>query len=685
MNVLKVQNLKTHFLTPSGVARAVDGVSFELQKGETLAVVGESGCGKTVLANSIMRLFRHKNVGHPTGEIFYNGVDLLGLSPLEMNTIRGRHIAMIFQEPMAALNPVWKIQDQIAEPLIRHMNLTRTEAYKRALDLLSRLGVPSPDRVMDTYPHTLSGGMRQRVAIAMALACKPDILIADEPTTALDVTVQAQILLLIKEMQQELGMAVLMITHDLGVVNEVADRVLVMYSGRPIELGTTQEVLFTPKHPYTEKLIAAVPSIDRVDQRLAAIDGQVRPATKFVEGCRFAERCPHARGPCLEVSPPPLVGQSHQVACYLYVESKNIQKNKAVTKEIIQPTPFVPAKSIPILKLENLKTWFPVHSGFLRRHVADVKAVDGISFTVHRGDTLALVGESGCGKSTLGQTILRLVSATSGEVVFAGTETRPEVDILQASRGELKSLRPDLQIIFQDPFASLNPRFSVREIIEEGLKIHHPQMPETERQNAMEQILEEVGLPKESLDRYPHEFSGGQRQRIAIARAMILKPKILILDEATSALDVSIQAQILNLLRDLQKRYGMTMIFITHNLGVVRYIASHVAVMYLGKVVEYGTTTDVMTHHQHPYTAKLIHSIPRLKPGAKLPTPLEGDVPSSIKPPSGCVFHTRCPKFRTHQNDPQYSICKTTCPNLHNSSSHQSLVSCHFPGDQTPK
>ena len=679
MTILKVENLRTHFKTPTGIARAVDDVSFELKRGETLAVVGESGCGKTVLATSLMRLFRHANVFHPSGKLFYNGVDLLTLRPHEMETIRGRNIAMIFQEPMAALNPIWRIKDQIAEPLIKHLDQSKSEAYARALELLKRLGVPSPERVMETYPHRLSGGMRQRVAIAMALACKPDILIADEPTTALDVTVQAQILRLIREMQQELGMAVIMITHDLGVVNETSDRVIVMYSGKVIETGTTKEVLFSPQHPYTEKLIAAVPSLDGSKERIAAIEGQVRAATRFVEGCRFAERCPHAQGPCLSETPPALLGDtSHRVACYLYDGSAHLERK--APKEPVKFAPGAPIKTTDasiILKLEHLKTWFPIYGGLLQFHVADVKAVDDVNLDIRLGDTLALVGESGCGKSTLGQSILRLVQATSGRVVYL--KQGIEQDILSANRLELKSLRKDLQIIFQDPFASLNPRFSVREIIEEGLKIHRPQMNEDERFKAMGDSLEEVGLPRESLERYPHEFSGGQRQRIAIARSMILKPKILILDEATSALDVSIQAQVLNLLKDLQKRYGMTMIFITHNLGVVRYIASHVAVMYLGKVVECGETKALMASPTHPYTEKLISSIPRLTPDAKLSEPLQGDVPSPVNPPPGCSFHTRCPKFRSHSESATYADFKTKEPSLASEAGQKNLVSCHHP------
>lgn len=567
MTVLEVKNLHTHFHTSQGIARAVDGVSFTLKRGETVALVGESGCGKTVLATSVLRLFRKPNVFHPSGSILYNNADLLMRTPAEMEAIRGRHLAMIFQEPMAALNPVQKIGQQISEAQIRHLGRSTDQAWRRSVELLELLGVPSPERIAATYPHTLSGGMRQRVAIAMALSCKPDILVADEPTTALDVTVQAQILHLLKDLQKEMGMAILLITHDLGVVNEIADRTLVMYSGRLIETGPTADVLFTPKHPYTQKLLAAVPSMDKLVHRLAAIKGQVRPATDFVEGCRFADRCDHAAGTCLSATPPKLLTKNQQqVACYLYDEKSQVLPQTPALSTSDEQSNLIPQTGDPILRLENVQTWFPVHSGIFKKRTGYVKAVDDISFELKQGETLALVGESGCGKSTLGQTILRLVNATSGRILWLGSQTPDAQEILSADRSTLLSLRREMQMIFQDPFASLNPRFSVREIIDEGLRIHEPALSSDARDQRIGDILEEVGLPRASQFRYPHEFSGGQRQRVAIARALVLKPKLLILDEATSALDVSIQAQVLNLLHDIQKRYNITFIFITHNL-----------------------------------------------------------------------------------------------------------------------
>lgn len=677
--ILKVENLRTYFETTAGKAKAVDGVSFSLEKGKTLAVVGESGCGKTVLATSIMRLFRRPGVSHPTGSVLYNNLNLLDLSSTEMEAIRGRHIAMIFQEPMAALNPVLTIQDQIAEPLVRHLKATKESAYGRALELLEELGVPSPDRVMKTWPHTLSGGMRQRVAIAMALACKPDILIADEPTTALDVTVQAQILRLIRDMQKSMGMATVLITHDLGVVNEVADDVMVMYSGCVIETGKTSDVLFRPKHPYTEKLLAAVPVISGERKILASIEGQVKAATAFVDGCRFADRCADASPRCHESKAPDLYQASNQaVACFKYDPKdplKTIARPPSSHDQI--KTKKIPLGNDPILDLRQLKTWFPVQAGIFRRVVGHVKAVDDISLKIFPGQTLAVVGESGCGKSTLGQTILRLVDATYGEVILRSESST--TDILQADRSRLRSLRKEMQIIFQDPFASLNPRFSVREIIDEGLKIHAQNLSPEEREQKIGDTLEEVGLPRGTMYRYPHEFSGGQRQRIAIARAIILKPKLLILDEATSALDVSIQAQVLNLLQDLQKKLGLAYIFITHNLGVVRYIADHVAVMYLGKIVEYGTSDAILHSPSHPYTKKLVSSVPQIKEGAELPEPLEGDVPSPVNPPQGCAFHPRCPLKKSKEGRGESTgSCTAAVPDLRSLKDDSTLVRCHL-------
>ena len=480
-------------------------------------------------------------------------------------------------------------------------------------------------------------------------------------------------------MQKSMGMATILITHDLGVVNEVADDVMVMYSGRVIEKGSTNNVLFKSKHPYTEKLLAAVPVISGDRKVLASIEGQVKPATAFVDGCRFADRCTDAGPRCQKTTPPNLYNVNGQsVACFKYDPIDPLKSPQtAKIAEKISPKKQMRANQEPILDLRQLKTWFPVHSGIFRSVVGHVKAVDDISLKIYPGQTLALVGESGCGKSTLGQTILRLVEATAGEAILSA-EAGP-TDILQADRSHLRSLRNQMQIIFQDPFASLNPRFSVREIIDEGLKIHASGLTAEEREQRIGDTLEEVGLPRDTMYRYPHEFSGGQRQRIAIARAIILKPKLLILDEATSALDVSIQAQVLNLLQNLQEKLGLAYIFITHNLGVVRYIADHVAVMYLGKIVEYGTADDILHGAVHPYTKKLVSSVPQIEEGAQLPEPLEGDVPSPVNPPSGCTFHPRCPlKKAKDQNGENTTSCVAQTPELRIAKNGKSLARCQL-------
>jgi peptide/nickel transport system ATP-binding protein len=483
-----------------------------------------------------------------------------------------------------------------------------------------------------------------------------------------------------------MGMATILITHDLGVVNEIADDVIVMYSGRIIEQGPASTILYEPKHPYTKKLLAAVPKIDGPKMGLAAIEGQVRPATAFVDGCRFAERCTYAEDRCRTEPPPELYNLAAQkVACFIYDPQNPMQKapkeslgNHALSDTATKTAPLksVASDLNPILQIESLKTWFPVQAGVFRSVVGHVKAVDDISLSVHQGETLALVGESGCGKSTLGLTILRLIESTAGKVLL--NTNNQSLDVLSADKATLMAFRKQAQIIFQDPFASLNPRFSVREIINEGLRIHEPKLSADDRDRKIGDILEEVGLPRDIRFRYPHEFSGGQRQRIAIARALVLRPKILILDEATSALDVSIQAQVLNLLLDLQKRYNMTYIFITHNLGVVRYTADHVAVMYLGKIVEYGPTEKILSAPSHPYTQKLVASVPSITPGATLPEPLHGDVPSSVNPPRGCSFHPRCPlKAAKDLRREDTTSCTARTPGL-NKTTQNSIVRCHF-------
>ncbi|HEX7928141.1 MAG TPA: dipeptide ABC transporter ATP-binding protein, partial [bacterium] len=538
MALLEVDNLQTYFATEGGVARAVDGVSFRIEEGQALALVGESACGKSVTALSILRLIQRPGF-HPGGAIRFEGHDLLGLPEAALRRIRGNRISMIFQEPIHALNPVFTIGNQLAEPLTLHQGLTDSAARKRGADLLAQLGIAEPGVVLDSYPHQLSGGMRQRVMIAMAMACRPRLMIADEPTTALDVTVQAQILHLLKELRRETGMALLLITHDLGIVNQLADDVAVMYSGRIAETGKTESLLQRPQHPYTEKLLASLPRHVSRDNQLSAIRGTVRAATDYPEGCRFQDRCDHAAPRCTIAQPPLFPRQGGgATACYLHDP-----KDPLPRREILDTPPLQHGRRTedgPVLiESRNLVTHFPVRKGFFRRTVGYVKAVDDVSLAIREGTTLGLVGESGCGKTTFGHSLLRLEPAARGDIWFQGAN-------LGALRGEpLRQMRRHVQMIFQDPFSSLNPRMLVQDIVGEGLRVHEPELAADAVTTRITTVLEEVGLPADAGRRYAHEFSGGQRQRIAIARALILRPRFIVLDEATSALDVSVQAQIL--------------------------------------------------------------------------------------------------------------------------------------------
>ncbi|HKI99414.1 MAG TPA: dipeptide ABC transporter ATP-binding protein [bacterium] len=638
MHLLDVEDLKTHFHTEEGVARAVDGVSFHIAEGESLALVGESACGKSVTALSVMGLIRPPGF-HPGGSIRLDGEELLGAPASVLQRVRGNQISMIFQEPMTSLNPVYTIANQLAEPLVLHQKLTAGEARARCRELLGQLGIASPEVVLDSYPHQLSGGMRQRVMIAMAIACRPRLMIADEPSTALDVTVQAQILHLIRELQREYGMALLLITHDLGVVNQVCDRICVMYSGRVAEVAPREALLREPQHPYTVKLMQSIPRGISRDQRLAVIRGQVRPATDYPPGCRFAERCDHAAERCRAEQPPLYPTRAEgRSACFLQ-----------------DPAEPLPAQELPpavteahgerkrdgevLLDVRDLRTHFPVRQGFFQRVVGHVRAVDGVSLAIREGTTLGLVGESGCGKTTLGHSLLNLEGHAQGDVLFEGR------NLLALPPAELRHMRRKVQIIFQDPFASLNPRMMVNDIVGEGLRLHEPGLREAEYVRRIAETLREVGLGPEIGLRYAHEFSGGQRQRIAVARALILRPRFIVLDEATSALDVSVQAQMLNLLRDLQGRHHLTYLFITHDLGVVRYLADEVAVMYLGRIVEHGPTESVFAQPSHPYTRSLLAAVPSLTTRWSEPPALTGEVPSPVNPPSGCHFHPRCPVY----------------------------------------
>ena len=522
--LISVEDLSVDFRAGGKVAQAVKHVSFEINNAETVALVGESGSGKTVTALSILRLLPYPAASHPCGSIRFKGEDLMALKPDALRHIRGNQISMIFQEPMTSLNPLHTIESQVGEVLKIHRGLSDRAARARVLDLLHRVGIEDPEGRLGSYPHQLSGGQRQRVMIAMALANEPDLLIADEPTTALDVTIQAQILELLLKLKAEFNMAMLLITHDLGIVRKMADRVCVMTNGEIVETGSTQAIFTAPQHPYTRHLLASEP----------------------------------------KGSPPPLDAGA--------------------------PT---------VLEAKDLRVWFPIRRGFLRRIVGYIKAVDGIDLAVKEGQTLGVVGESGSGKTTLGLALLRLVSS-EGPIVYLGNR----IDGYDSKR--MRPLRRDMQIVFQDPYGSLSPRLSVGEIVVEGLSIQKPRLGQAERRARVARALEEVGLDPAMQDRYPHEFSGGQRQRIAIARALVLEPKFLILDEPTSALDMSVQAQIVDLLRDLQRRHKLTYLFISHDLKVVRALANSIIVLHHGKVVEQGPAETVFSAPKTDYTKALL-------------------------------------------------------------------------------
>ncbi|MBN2301003.1 MAG: ABC transporter ATP-binding protein, partial [Lentisphaerae bacterium] len=607
--------------------------------GETYALVGESGCGKSVTALSILQLVDRPAGYIAGGMIYFHDQNLAALPPAKMRDIRGNGISMIFQEPMTALNPVYTVGDQVSEVMRLHMRMKPRDANGHAIEMLKKVGIPDAARRFNEYPHQMSGGMRQRVMIAMALACKPDLLIADEPTTALDVTIQSQIMELIAELQSETGTAVLLITHDMGVVRENADRIGIMYAGRIVEEGRNEDVFSSPAHPYTELLLNSLPSRGEHGKRLVTIAGMVPKAVNFPEGCRFADRCPFVMGCCRLKIPERLsVGNGHVAECVLL--NPAIKKPSPIrsSSEPTDANPIAADNSIS-LRVDGLKMYFPIRSKILRRTVANVKAVDNTNFIIKPGETLALVGESGCGKTTVGKCIVRLLDPTGGSVQYRGME------LTNAPNRRLKELRSKIQMIFQDPFSSLNPRLMIGKAIIEGMQVHGIGSHIVDRFDRLGTILEKVGLSPDMADRYPHEFSGGQRQRIGLARALAVEPELVICDEATSSLDVSVQAQILNLLKDLQNELGLSYLFITHDLGVVKYLADRVSVMYLGRIVEEGTNDEILNNARHPYTQALLSAIPRTdKKTGRERIVLPGDVPSPINPPSGCHFHPRCPK-----------------------------------------
>lgn len=636
--LLIVENLRVRLDAGKIQVRAVDGVSFSINPHETFALLGESGCGKSMTALSLMRLL--PEAGHiESGRVLLDGQDLLGLPEIAMRAVRGKRIAMIFQEPMTSLNPVMTIGKQIAETLHRHTDLRGETAQARVLELLDAVGIPDPQARYHDYPFQFSGGMKQRVMIAIALACEPDLLIADEPTTALDVTIQAQVLELLRRLQRERGMAVMLISHDLGVVAEMAQRVAVMYAGEIVEMAGREEFFANPQHPYTRKLFASLPGGARRGQQLEIIRGSVPPLDREFSGCRFAGRCDFAWQKCSDEVPVwSDVSLGHQVRCHLRESPEHAVSEAAAS--LLSPAIRQEAMADrPLLEVVDLKVHFPIHKGLFKRVAGHVRAVDGVSLAIHSGRTLALVGESGCGKTTVGKSILQLIRPTAGSVRFAGDE------LTRLKGAELRARRANFQIVFQDPYSSLDPRMRVADIIEEGMVALGAAASPSDRQNSMDRLLQQVGLSPDSKYRYPHEFSGGQRQRIAIARALAVKPQLIVCDEPTSALDVSVQAQILNLLKGLQNELGLAYLFITHNLAVVEYFAHEVAVMYLGRIVEQGTVEEVMQAPRHPYTRALLSAVPVVDAAARREIiRLAGDLPSPANPPSGCHFHPRCPQ-----------------------------------------
>ncbi|MDE2089974.1 MAG: ABC transporter ATP-binding protein [Gammaproteobacteria bacterium] len=642
--LLSVRGLKAGFGTGHGALRAVDGVSFEIKRGETFALLGESGCGKTMTALSLMRLLPEPGGRILEGEMRLDGRDLLRLPEMEMRAVRGRRIAMIFQEPMTSLNPVLSVGEQIGEVLRLHFKLRGRALRSRVLELLEAVGLPDPPRRSREYPHQLSGGMKQRAMIAMALAGEPQLLIADEPTTALDVTLQAQVLELLRSLQRDTGMAVLLITHDLGVVAQMADRVAVMYAGQIVEAAARRPFIAEPRHPYSRKLFESLPAMDKRAGALAVIPGAVPALTQAFQGCRFAARCDFAWDACREREPVWIALDGGGVRCHLADPALTATRPQAGVARVAaaarpsRPVPATGRRDGALLDVEGLEVHFPIHAGVLKRVVGRVRAVDGVTLHIGAGRTLALVGESGCGKTTVGKGILQLIRPTAGRVRFDGVD-------LTALRGEtLRKRRAQFQIIFQDPYSSMNPRMPIGAIVEEGMVAQRLEDDADRRRARVGALLEQVGLTPEIQSRYPHEFSGGQRQRICIARALAVNPRLLICDEPTSALDISVQAQILNLLRGLQDTLGLCYLFITHNLSVVAYLAHEVAVMYLGRIVEYGPVEDVLHRPAHPYTQALLASVPVVDVETRRPVMrLAGEPPSPAHPPRGCHFHPRCP------------------------------------------
>jgi peptide/nickel transport system ATP-binding protein len=675
--VIEIDDLSTHIQLSRSVVQAVGNVNLRIEPGETLGLVGESGCGKSMTGLSIMGLLPPG--GHiVNGSIKLEDRELVGLPDNELRKIRGNDIAMIFQDPLTSLDPTKTVGYQVAEPVRLHRNVTRAEAMERAAEVLSLVGLPKPKERLKDYPHQLSGGLRQRVMIAMALSCEPKLLIADEPTTALDVTIQAQILKLLDDLKTRLGMAMLLITHDMGVIAGHADRVNVMYAGRIVETAETDNLFTHMHHPYTQALLASIPRLSQdAGQRLLNIPGLPPDLTNPPEGCRFAPRCSKATDKCRSEEPP-LTGEAgdHLFACWHPVDGPIAAVNGSKTAtRVTTDRPAAVAATGPdqvlpgnvLLEVRNVVKEYPITSGaILQRKAGAVHAVSDVSFTVNAGETFGLVGESGCGKTTIGKLIVALEHPNSGNVLLSGRD-------VSALRGnELRKYRKHLQLMFQDPYSSLDPRMRVGAIIREPLTIQKIGSRQEQDQRVYD-LLDEVGLPRNAVERYPHEFSGGQRQRIGLARALTLNPQVIVADEPVSALDVSIRAQVLNLMKRLQADHDLTYIVISHDLAVVKYMATRIGVMYLGKLVELGSGDDIYQRAAHPYTAGLIATIPVPEPHiarTRRGAGISGELPSPVNPPSGCRFRTRCPLAQ--------EICSVEEPELR-SFGPGHVAACHFP------
>jgi len=670
--LLEVEDLRTHIRLKQGTVHAVDGVSFHVDPGETLGIVGESGCGKTMTALSIMNLLPVG--GHIVGgSIRLDGREISRLDDEYMRKVRGNEIGMIFQDPLTSLNPTMTIGRQIAEVVILHREVTKEQAYDRAVEVLDLVGLPKARERIGEYPHQFSGGMRQRVMIAMALACEPKLLIADEPTTALDVTIQKQILELIDDLRLRLRMSVMLVTHDLGVIAGRADRVGVMYAGEIVESTDTNTLFANPRHPYTEALFGALPDkAGGKGERLYSIPGAPPDLISPPQACRFAPRCRFAADKCRE-NEPRLLGETpgHAFACFFPVgeteKTDRVRIPAAQTPSALAPSAWAPVDGEVLLGINHLVKDFPVTKGaVLQRRVGWLSAVADVSFGVRRGETFGLVGESGCGKTTIGRLIVGLEKPTSGTVSFKGK------DLTKVQGRAYRRQRRNIQFMFQDSYASLDPRMRAGTILREPLAVQGIGS-RAEQQRRVEEMLDHVGLPRQATERYPHEFSGGQRQRLGFARALILSPELIVADEPVSALDVSIQAQVLNLMSELQRELGLTYLFISHDLAVVRYLSTQIGVMYLGKLVEIGPADEVYLRPAHPYTKGLIDSAPVADPvteKAKVRAGVAGELPSAIFPPSGCRFRTRCP-FAQDRCAEEEPLLRSFGPGH--------AAACHFP------